>query len=143
MISGCGFKILVRHLPDLFCHPWEKQALAELMMQKQEVFALTENKLGETELVEHSIQLNDTIPIRTPPWRLPYALRNELDSELQKLLNIRCIEPSFSSFASGLCVTYVGIELIPKKPLIIWQENSIQRWNLVHFVAYLILLRIS
>ena len=59
--------------------------MVKLMMQKQEVFTLTENELGETELAKHSIQLNDITPIRTPPQSLPCALRNELESELQKL----------------------------------------------------------
>lgn len=103
------------------CSSEERKVLIELMKQKQEVFALTENELGETELVEHSIQLNDPTPVRMPPRRLPYALRNELESELQKLLDIGCIEPSSSSFASGLvlvrkkdgslrvCVDYRGV----------------------------------
>ena len=45
-------------------------------MQKQEVFALTENGLGETELTKHSVQLNDSTLITTPPRRVPYALKN-------------------------------------------------------------------
>jgi len=103
------------------CSPEERATLVQLMKKKQGVFALTDKELGQTDLVEHSIQMNDSTPIRTPPRRLPYALRSELESKLQKLLNIGCIEPSSSPFASGLvlvrkkdgglrvCVDYRGI----------------------------------
>ena len=72
------------------------------MVQKNNVFALTKKKLGQTDLVEHPIELNDSTPVRAAPWRLPNALRSELEGELQKLLDIDCIERSSSSFASGL-----------------------------------------
>ena len=103
------------------CSAEERKALTQLMVQKSNVFALTDKELGQTDLVEHSIELSDSTPIRTAPRRLPYALRSELEDELQKLLDIGCIEPSSSSFASGLvllrkkdgglrvCVDYRGI----------------------------------
>ena len=103
------------------CSTEERKALIQLMIRKNNVFALTEKELGQADLVEHSIALNDSTPIRTTPRRLPYALRSELEGELQKLLDTGCIEPSSSSFASGLvlvrkkdgglrvCVDYRGI----------------------------------
>ena len=102
------------------CLPEERKALIQLMILKHSVFALTEKELGQTDLVEHSIAMNDSIPIRTTPRRLSYALRNKLEMELQKLLVIGCIEPSSSPFASALvlvrekdgnlrvCVDYTG-----------------------------------
>ena len=103
------------------CSPAERKALVQLMIQNQGVFALTEKELGQTDLVERTIQMNEPTPIRTLPRRLPYVLMNELESELKELLDIGCIEPSSSSFASGLvlvrnkdgslrvCVDYRGI----------------------------------
>ena len=41
-------------------------------------------------------------PTRTTPRRLPYSLRTELEDELRKLLQTKCIEPSNSPYASGL-----------------------------------------
>ena len=72
------------------CSPNERKALVQLINGKQGVFALSDEELGQTDLVEHSIQMSDLTPVRTPPRRLPYALRSELENELQKLLNTGC-----------------------------------------------------
>ena len=100
------------------CLPAQRKALIQLV---DGVFALSEKELGETDLIKHSIAMKDSTPVRTAPRRLPYALRSELESELQKLLDIGCIEPSSSPFVSGLvlvrkkdgslrvCVDYRGI----------------------------------
>ena len=63
---------------------------------------LSDKWLGETDLVEHSIEMSDTTSFKYPPRKLAYDLRSELESELQHLLDTGCIEPSGSSFASGL-----------------------------------------
>ena len=72
-------------------------------------------------LVEHKITMKEHQPIRAPPRRLPYALREELESELGKLLDTGCVERSSSPYSSGLvlvrkkdgglrvCVDYRGI----------------------------------
>ena len=64
------------------------------------MFAMTNKELGQTDLVEHSIELSDSTPIGTAPRRLPYALRSELEDELQKLLDIGCIE----AFIQFICI---------------------------------------
>ena len=66
------------------------------------MFALSDEELGETNLVEHEIKLTDNTTIMTLPRRLPYALRTELEEELEGLLNTGCIEPSTSPYSSGL-----------------------------------------
>ena len=103
------------------CSPNERKAPVQLMNSKHGVFALSDEQLGQTDLVEHSIQMSDLTSMRTPSRRLQYALRNELENELQKLLNTGCIEPSSSLFASRLvlvrkkdsglrvCVDHTGI----------------------------------
>ena len=76
--------------------------MKKLLCSMNEVFALTEHELGEISLVEHQIDLKkDTLPFRTTPQRLPYALRTELEVELSKLMESGCIEPSTSPYASG------------------------------------------
>ena len=67
-----------------------------------DVFALSDEELGETDLVSHIIDTGDAKPVKTLPRRLPYALRAELEEEMRKLTDIRCIEPSSSSYASPL-----------------------------------------
>ena len=60
-------------------------------------------------------------PIKVFPRKLPYALREELEAELNQLLSAGCIEPSCSPYASRLvlvqkkdgglrvCVDYHGV----------------------------------
>ena len=76
--------------------------MEQMLLAQSEVFALCDEELGETDLVSHSIDTGDTKPVKTFPRRLPYALRAELEEEISKLMNIGCIEPSTSSYASPL-----------------------------------------
>ena len=103
------------------CSKEEREALQKLLCSKHQVFALADHELGEVDLVEHRIEMTEHKPFRTPPRRLPYALRTELELEIDRLMNSGCIEPSISPYASGLvlvrkkdgslrvCVDYRGI----------------------------------
>ena len=103
------------------CAKEERECLQQLLCDQHQVFALTDYKLGEVDLVEHKIIMKEHQPMKAPPRRLPYALREELESELGKLLDTGCVEPSSSPYSSGLvlvhkkdgglrvCVDYRGI----------------------------------
>ena len=80
----------------------DKAAVQEAVLSHHNVFALSDEELGETNLVEHEIKLTDNTAITIPPRRLPYALRTELEEELERLLNTGCIEPSTSPYSSEL-----------------------------------------
>ena len=80
----------------------ERDQMETMLLTQSDVFALTDEELRETDLVSHSIDTGDAKPVKTLPHRLPYALRKELEVEMQKLMDIRCIEPSNSSYASPL-----------------------------------------
>jgi len=69
----------------------EKKSLEEVPLAYSDVFALTDEELGETDLVTYSINMGNARPVKTLPERLPYALRQELEEEMKKL---GCIEPS-------------------------------------------------
>jgi len=84
------------------CQEGERQAFIQMLCVRHNVFALSDAELGETDLVEHQIELVSDKPVRAAPRRLPYALRAELEAELLKLLDTGCIEPSSSPYASGL-----------------------------------------
>ena len=103
------------------CSHNERNSLLQLLLEKHQVFALSDEELGETDLVEHQIEMSEHKPFKVFPRRLPYALREELEVELDQLLHVGCIEPSSSPYASGLvlvrkkdgglrvCVDYRGI----------------------------------
>jgi len=62
---------------------------------------MSDTKLGETNLVEHTIYTGEAKPVKTAPRRLPCAVRRELEEELIRLELTGCIEPSSSPYASG------------------------------------------
>ena len=64
-------------------------------------FALSDEGLGETDLMENDINLTYSVLITTHPRRLPYTLHAELEEELERLFKTSCIEPSTSSYSSG------------------------------------------
>ena len=99
----------------------ERKNLQDVLLTFSDVFALTDEELGETNLITHSIDTGDVKPVKTVPRRLPYALRQELEEEMKKLTELGCIEPSNSPYASALvlvrkksgglqvCVDYRGV----------------------------------
>ena len=73
-----------------------------MLLTHSDVFSLTDEELGETDLVSHSIDTGDVKSVKILPRRLLYALRKGLEVEMQTLMDIGCIEPSNSSYASPL-----------------------------------------
>jgi len=45
---------------------------------------LCDEELGEIDVVEHSIDTAGATPVREAPRRLPYALRKQLEEELDE-----------------------------------------------------------
>ena len=76
--------------------------MEQMLLAQSDVFALCDEELGETDLVSHSIDTGNTKPVKAFPRRRPHALRAELEEEMTKLMDMGCIEPSNSSYASPL-----------------------------------------
>ena len=80
----------------------QKEELIQVLAQLSNAFALSDDELGETSVVEHSIDTKGAPPVSTSPRRIPYSLRTELEKELENLQRIGCIEKSNSAYASAL-----------------------------------------
>ena len=48
-----------------------------ILLTQSDVFTLTDEELGETDLVSHSIDTRDAKPIKALPRRLPYTYIKE------------------------------------------------------------------
>jgi hypothetical protein len=68
------------------------------------------NNFKGTTVIEHEIPVGDARPIRRPPYRTPYALRDEMEQQLQKMLHKGVIRESSSPWAAPAI-------LVPKKSL--------------------------
>ena len=64
--------------------PHERQ-LIEPVLVKYAVFHEELNDFKATNVVEYKIPVEDTTPIRRPPYKTPYALRDEMDSQVKKM----------------------------------------------------------
>jgi hypothetical protein len=90
------------------------------------------NDFKGTDLVEHQIIMGDAKPIRRPQYRVPFALRQEMENQIQGMLNKGVIRESQSPWSAPAI-------LAPKKSptgLAKWRfccdfraQNSVTRFN--------------
>lgn len=97
-----------------------------LVKRYADVFAVSEQELSQTALVEHTIETGDASPIRQKARPIPLATRVELRRILSDLQSRKVIEPSSSSWASPivlvqkkdgtlrLCVDYRKVNAVTK-----------------------------
>ena len=55
---------------------------------------------GKTNLIEHRVELTENEPIRSKPYPLPYAVREELRGEIREMISLGIIRESSSPYAS-------------------------------------------
>ena len=84
------------------CSDEDRDLLLNCLLEKNEVFTLCDEELGETDTGKHFIDISGAKPVKEAARRLPYALRQQLEVELDKLLKIKCIEPANSPYGSPL-----------------------------------------
>ena len=59
---------------------------------------------GKTDMIEHKIELTDNNPVRSRPYLLPYALRENLKREIEDMISFGIIRESNSPFASPIVI---------------------------------------
>ena len=73
-----------------------------LFLDHQNVFAKDEFDIGQTNLVEHTIDTGDSRPVKQPPHRMPLAFAGEDHKAIEKFTKQGGIRPSTSPWASPL-----------------------------------------
>uniref|UniRef100_A0AAV2K6I4 Gypsy retrotransposon integrase-like protein 1 n=1 Tax=Knipowitschia caucasica TaxID=637954 RepID=A0AAV2K6I4_KNICA len=99
----------------------QREALWQVLLQYKDIFALSEEEVGLTHLVQHEIDTGDAHPIKTRPRRLPLAHQAAADSAIDEMLAAGIIEPSDSPWASGVVlqgIAEAGLKLHPNKLLL-------------------------
>ena len=77
----------------------ERTELYSLFDEFPEVFT---DKIGCTDLIQHSIRLTDSRPCVQAPYKVPEALREEVQREIERLLAEGIIAESDSSYCAPL-----------------------------------------
>ena len=57
---------------------------------------------GETDVIQHRVKLTDDTPIHRKPYPLPYAMREELQNEVDIMLEMGVVRPSTSPHTSPI-----------------------------------------
>ena len=79
----------------------QQEEMMDTLVRYAEVFS---DIPGKTNVIEHKIKLTNNIPVRSRPYPLPYALRENLKREIQDMLSLGIIRESNSSFASPIVI---------------------------------------
>ena len=121
------------HLQDVFARSSvhldcsQKEVLAKLLLDYHQVFARSTDDLGKTNLVQHTINTGNAIPVRQPARRQPLGKREAERAEIQNMLKRGIIEPSSSPWSSNVvlvtkkdgsvrfCVDYRVLNSLTKK----------------------------
>ena len=93
-------------LPGKLNHltPLDRRHIAPIPIKYAHVFNDNENDFKCTNVIEHQIHVSDVKSIRKPPDRTPYALRQEMQNQVQKMLDKGVISPSNSWWSSVILV---------------------------------------
>lgn len=86
----------------------QQEQLWQLLLEFQGSFAMSEEEVGRTPLVQHEIDTGDARPIKCRPRRLPLARQQVCDSAVENMLQADIIEPSDSPWAAA-------VVMVPKK----------------------------
>ena len=77
------------------------------------------NDFKRTTVIDYHIPVGDTQPIRRPQYRTPYALRDEMEQQVKKMLQKGVIRPRTSPWSAPAI-------LVPKK-----SEDGSQNFDFV------------
>lgn len=101
-------------------NPEEKANLESLCAQYSDVFYIEGETLTFTNKIKHSIKTTDEIPVYTKSYRYPFIHRQEVQSQIHKMLEQGIIRPSDSAWSSPIWV-------VPKKA----DASGKPKWRIV------------
>ena len=104
----------------------ESSQLGNLLADYHDIFSLSDNERGETDLVEFKIDTGDAPPKKQAARRIPFAARQEIAKQLEEMQKNNVIKPSESPWASPVvlvrkrdgtlrfCVDYRALNSVTK-----------------------------
>ena len=99
---SCGEKleqICSLAIPDINQQTDDRRTL---LREFRDVFAMNDNELGQTHLVQHEIDTGDTLPIKLAPHRLAPGMITVVEKEIEDMLAQNIIRPSNSPYRAPI-----------------------------------------
>uniref|UniRef100_A0A1I8BSQ3 RNA-directed DNA polymerase n=1 Tax=Meloidogyne hapla TaxID=6305 RepID=A0A1I8BSQ3_MELHA len=105
----------------------KKRELKKIAVEFNEIFALSDEELQQTNIVEHKIDTGEAKPVKGKLRQVPYTYREKVAKMLQDYLGRGLIRPSISPWASPIvlvpkrdgslrfCVDYRGLNSVTTK----------------------------
>lgn len=98
----------------------EKKEIISLCTKFKKIFHNENTDLTFTNAVKHNIRTTDSEPVHTKSYRYPYHLKEEIQTQIKKLLDNKIIRPSISPYSSPVWI-------VPKKV----DSSGKKKWRLV------------
>ena len=98
----------------------ERDKITSLCQKYKDCFYNENKKLSATSVVTHNIRTKDDHPIYVKSFRYPYHLKEEIQTQIRKLLNDEIIQPSNSPYSSPVWI-------VPKKD----DASGRKKWRMV------------
>jgi hypothetical protein len=92
-----------------------RQDYLQLFLKYHQVFSLSKNDLGRSNLIQHDIQLKTSEPIYVKHFKLPEAHREAVETQVLEWLKLGVIQPTVSKYNSPIFVVMKkdgGIRLV-------------------------------
>jgi len=83
-------------------NPEQSSELQSFLSKHRDLFSKDEDDLGQTHLVQHTIDTGDTKPIKQYPYRVPLAKRLAAEQEIKSMTEKGIIEESNSPWCSPI-----------------------------------------
>lgn len=96
-----------------------RQEIVQILEKYQSIFHKEDENLTANNFYKQTINLHDNSPVYIKNYRLPQTQATEINSQVQKLLKDKLIEPSISPYNAPLL-------LVPKKG-----QTDLKKWRLV------------
>lgn len=115
-----NYKANLKNLRLNHCNQEEYDAIRKLCYEYRDIFHSEKNPLTFTNAIKHKIKLTDETPIFTKTYRYPQIHKEEVNSQISKMLDSNIIQHSDSPWSSPIWI-------VPKK----MDASGKTKWRMV------------
>jgi hypothetical protein len=84
---------------------YQKVSFKNLLLKFQDTFSKSSTVIGRTEMIEHTIDTGQALPVKQHPRRVPLSKIQEAEAEIEKMAEQGIIEPSTSPWCFPVVIS--------------------------------------